>query len=361
MTDEPSSRGDQPDPPDDPTSPLPPLGPPQFPDPPQPSQGGGIPKWLLPVAAGAVILLLGAVLAFVLLSGDDDSATASSAEGPSAEYLSAVSGPVARLNRSAEITGRALTRASRSRDVARIARTADQQLTVVVTTRARIADIPAGPADRAARGSLSRATQAHRTLLTSLARLDDLETAQARAQVKRIRTQSQRVLGQYRAFFAEAPSLPKGITSAGLTDLSGLNQALADKLKKEQEAAAADEASGGGGEGDSGGSSSSSSSRGPVITSPYGSDIGSLIEVGAQYCDRTPGAVNDFIYSFQIRRGGAVLAEDSYGASQTRACNSISTTFNDSFGLGSYEVVVSVNNLTNNVSASAVGSLNVTN
>ena len=344
----------------------------ESPDPVPPSEpsepsSGGLAKWVLPAAAGAIILALVVALIVVLAGGGDDSADAASAassKGPSPEYVSAVTGPVRRLNASAKVTGRSLTRASREKDIALIARSADQQLVVVQAARSQIADIQTGPREAAARGALSRATQSHRALLTSLSRIDTLDTAKARAQVGKVRNQARSTLEQYRAFFSQVPSAPKGITAAGLADLSGLTQAIAARQRAEAQAAAdaeaaADAAASRGSGGPSSGSSGSSSSGALQISRAYGSDNGGVIEVGADYCDRTPGAVNEFVYTFQIRSGGAVLAEDGYTASQTRACNTVSLNFSDEFYSGSYEVVVSVNNLTNNVSATATGSLTV--
>lgn len=344
--------------------PPPPGGPAQDHGEPSPPGRHRMPRWLPPAIAVLVIAGLAVALVFVLIGGDDEPATAEAAGGASTEFLAAAQGPVRQLNRSAQVSGRVLTRASRPNDVNRIARMASQQLAVVQEARQRLSEIPAPGPDRAARGALSRATQAHRTYLVSLSRLDTIPTARARAQLSRLRTQAQKTLGQYRAFFALASGLPKGITSAGLADLSGLNQALIAKQKQEREAAEAEQQSstgGGSGGSGSGGDTGGSPSGVPVISGVYGSDNGSFVAVGADYCDRTPGAVNDFIYTFEIRRNGVTVASDSYGASQTRACNGISMTFDDVFALGSYEVVVRVSNLTNNVSASATGSLSVVN
>ncbi len=90
-------------------------------------------------------------------------------------------------------------------------------------------------------------------------------------------------------------------------------------------------------------------------------DRGPFVEISASYCDHTPGAVNDFVYTFRVVQGGSVLAEGGYPASQTRACNDLYYTFEDSFPLGTYEVQVLVENLTNTVSGSGVGSLSVIN
>ncbi|WP_217924914.1 hypothetical protein [Miltoncostaea oceani] len=351
-----------------PTEPLPPLGgrgddlpPPTAP--PGEGTGSSLPKWLLPAAA-AVIAALAIGLGVLLLAGGDDEPTAAAGantRGPSAEFVTAVTGPVRRLNRSAEITGRQLARTATSAHLARVSRTATQQLAVVQEQRGRVADLQVGRSrERVARGTLSRAIQAHRTYLTTLSRIDGLEAGPAREQFARLRSQSQRTLNQYRAFFALAPSLPQGVTSAGLADLSGVNDAIKDRKRIEDETAAEadrDERSGGGG----GSGGDGGVDGGPVLSNVYGADLGSLIEVGAEYCDRTPGAVNNFLYTFEIRRGGATIAQDSYNASQTRACNSISMTFGDGFALGFYEVAVTVNNLTNNVSGSAVGSFQVVN
>ena len=109
------------------------------------------------------------------------------------------------------------------------------------------------------------------------------------------------------------------------------------------------------------GSASGAPGGGPVVSNVATTDRGSFVEISASYCDHTPGAVNDFVYTFRVLQGGSVLAESGYPASQTRACNDLYQTFEDSFPLGTYEVQVLVNNLTNGVSGSAAGSLTVIN
>jgi hypothetical protein len=330
-------------------------------------------RWALPVA-GVVVLGLAAavVVLFIRGSGTDPATPAAAAaeapRGPSAEYVTAVQGPLGRLTDSAQVTGRVLTRASGEDDVARVGRMATQQLTVVQNARARIADIETGPRERTARGALSRATQAHRTYLASLARLADADAETAPDRVPQIRTQARRMLERYRLLFTELPTVPKGITTAGVGDLTGLRQALtarqraAERAAEEAEAAerAAEEAEIEEGA-DWGGSASGEPGGGPVVSNVATTDRGSFVEVSASYCDRTPGAVNDFDYTFRIVQGGRVLAENGYAASQSRACNDLYQTFEDSFPLGAYEVQVLVDNRTNNVSGSGVGSLSVIN
>jgi hypothetical protein len=327
-----------------------------------------LPGWAIGVI-GVVVLALVAGLVLPLLSGGDDAEPAANpppatstneGRGVSPAYASAVTGPVTRLTASANVTGRALTGASGADDVAKVGRTARQQLEVVQRARGIVVDIPTGPSDSPARGALLRATQAHRTYLVSLARLPAFETDAAIVRVRGMRTQARAMLRRYRTFFALIPSAPKGISTAGLADLTGLGDALAAK----KGADAANEAAASRSEGDRGSSSGSDfsgsgSSSGPSISRVSAQDSGSTIDISADYCDRTPGTVNDFVYTFRIISGGSIVAEDSYGASQTRACNTISRSFSDSFGIGGYDVEVIVNNLTNNVGASGVGSLSV--
>lgn len=324
-----------------------------------PSGGPKRPAWLIPALAGAAIAILALVAVVVVLfvAGGDDAPAAGSA-GPSVEYVAAVRGPVGRLNASAAVTGRVLTHAHRAGDLARIARSSDQQLAVIQVARRRLADIPTGPAEAEAHGALSRAAQEHRAFLTALARLGDLSAADARTQVPQIRTHIRKALGQYSAFFAGVPGAPRSLMSAGLADLSGLTQAIADKKRAEDAAAASTrENSSGRSTGSSGGGSTSGALS---ISRASGADLGSLIEVSADYCDRTPGRVNDFLYTFQILSDGVTVASNSYSASQTRACNAIAMNFADRFALGAYTVVVRVDNLTNHVSATRYGALAVT-
>jgi hypothetical protein len=326
--------------------------------------GMTLPRWTLPVA-GIVVLGLAAALVILLMRGSGDDPTAPPAAaaeaptGPSPEFVAAVRGPMGRLTDSAQVTGRVLTRASDEGDVARIGRMATQQLGVVQNARARIAEIETGPRERTARGALSRATQAHRTYLASLARLPDADAETALDRVPQIWAQARRVLARYRVVFIKLPTVPKGITIAGVGDLAGLRQALAaqqraaeqaaEEAEREEQSLAPD------------GDPSGSSFGVPAVSNVATTDRGPFVEISASYCDRTPGTVNDFNYTFRVVQGGSVLADGGYGASQTRACNDLYYTFEDSFPLGTYEVQVLVDNLTNGVSGSAAGSLTVIN
>lgn len=333
-----------------------------------PSQKRGIPPvaWILG-AAGGLILILAVALVAVLVSGgsDDskDSPTSSSDAAPSTAYTRAVRVQMVRLTDSAQVSGRVLARASKPADVGRVGRMASQQLLVVLGARGEIADLPRDGASRQATQSLTRATQAHRRYLQLLQRASSAPPERAQASLRQIRRQAERAIGGYRMVITEVPEMPRGITTAGLADLSGFREALVAK-KRADDAAAAEEAqgqqpsqapSGSGDRGEDGGSSYS----GPVISAVSASDNGGTISVVADYCDRTPGSVNDFIYTFRIEQGGVVLDESSYSASQTRACNSISTTFSDTFPTGYYSATVLVQNVTNNVSGSSSGSLSI--
>ena len=358
----------------DPASSLPPLREP--PPDPSPEPGIRLPRWVLP-AAGVLLLGLVAAVAILLVAGDnaDGSSEADAAEPtPSTEYVTAVRGSLRRLTDSSRVTGRILARASDAGDVARIGRMATQQLEVVQAARARVADIQTGPAERKARGALSRATQAHRAYLASLARLTDADLERARGGLNQIRTQARRTLVHYKAFFVEVPSAPKGITVAGLSDLAGLGQALEAKQRAVEEAEAAAEAKAEAeaeaarerereqqGPAEDEGSEGSFPPGGPTVSNVATTDRGGFVEISASYCDRTPGAVNDFFYTFRVVQAGTVLAENGYAASQTSACNDLYITFEDVFPLGTHEVQVIVDNLTNAVSGSAAGTLSVIN
>jgi hypothetical protein len=233
---------------------------------------------MLPVAGIVVLGLVAAVVVLFMRGSGGDAATPAAAaveapRGPSAEYVTAVKGPLGRLTDSAQVTGRVLTRASGEEDVAGVGRMATQQLAVVQNARARIADIETGPRERTARGALSRATQAHRTYLASLARLADADAETAPDRVPQIRTQARRMLERYRVLFTELPTVPKGITTSGVGDLAGLRQALtarqraAEQAAEEAEAAerAAEEA-----EIEESTARSSSSSGAPSFQSPTG-------------------------------------------------------------------------------------------
>ncbi len=329
---------------------------------PESRPGMTFPRWALAVG-GVIVLGLGAAVGVLFVRGGEAgppaAAAAEAPPGPSAEYATSVRAPLHRLTDSAQVTGRVLAGASGEEDVARVGRMATQQLAVVQTARSKIAEIEAGPAERRARGALSRATQAHRAYLGMLARLPDAEAAPDR--LPQIRTHARRAIAQYRLFLVEVPSAPKGITVAGLGDLTGVKQALSAKRRAIEEAEAeraeAERAEAERAEESDG----PSGIPGPVVSGVATTDRGSFVEISATYCDRTPGAVNDFVYTFRVVQNGIVLAEDGYTASQTRACNGLYQTFGDSFPLGTYEVQVVVDNLTNQVGGSAVGSLTVIN
>ncbi len=207
-----------------------------------PRPGMTLPRWALPVAGIVVLGLVAAVAVLFIRGSSGDPATPAAAaveapRGPSAEYVTAVQAPIGRLTDSAQVTGRVLTRASGEEDVAGVGRMATQQLAVVQNARARIAEIETGPRERAARGALSRATQAHRTYLASLARLADADAETAPDRVPQIRTQARRMLERYRLLFTELPTVPKGITTAGVGDISGLRQALTARQRAAEQAA----------------------------------------------------------------------------------------------------------------------------
>lgn len=322
---------------------------------------------------GAAVLIVGlAVALIVVLAGGSDEAPAtasaraatSRAQGPDGEYVAQVRPHVKRLSESARVTGKALAVASKPRDVQRVSRTARQQMALVQQVRGRLADVPAGRTSRKARGELARATQAHRQYLGTLSRIAQTPTPRALKAVPRAQRQARKALTHYRAFSTQIPGMIGGITTAELADMSGLRAALvAKRAKEEQEAKKAEEAArpaappsgGGGGGGDA-------TRNGPVVEGVSGRDAGSTIEISARYCDRTPGTVNTFEYSFSIRdSSGANVASDYYSANQTRACNDISWSFPDTFAFGSYTATVQVNNITNGVSGGNSGYFSVIN
>ncbi|MGE3138132.1 MAG: hypothetical protein AB7I08_08655 [Thermoleophilia bacterium] len=332
--------------------PQPGAPPPPPPDGSAPSGRNNTP-WIIAAVAGGVVVALAVVLAVVLLGGGDEDAEASG--GPQAaaraEYAASVKAPVARLTASAEATGAVLGRTSDAGDLARVGRMANQQLKVVQRARARIAETPSTPGSRKLAGTLLRATQQHRAYLTSLVRITDLPGAEAKSRMARVVKDGRRVVVSYRQVARQSPGLTTRITTAGLADVSGLRQAVNAKAAAE---AAAATPSGGGGGGGGGGSSSGTTTDGRLaVTSVSASDLGGTISISANYCDRTPGTVNDFIYTFRLERGGEVYAQDSYPASQTRACNGIGWDFSDTFPVGYYTARVIVSNLTNGVEASS--------
>lgn len=328
---------------------------------PREPSGGPSRATIILIGAAVVIVALVAVLVIALTrgSGDDVQTTAT---GVDAAYVTAVTGPVTRLGDSAEATGRTLARASKPADVVKVAHMADQQLLLVQSSRRTIAlvDVPASA--HLASGTLARATQAHRNYLVTLSRLPDLETAKAVASLKAAKRQVATALTQYRRFGRADSTLVAPITTAGMADLGGLRTALAAKARQEAEAAGQSSGSGGTGSRGDGGETGSSSGGGQLsVSGAGGDDLGGTIRLFADYCDRSPGRVNDFIYSFEITRNGSVVASDSYSASQTRACNSIAMDFNDGLALGQYGVSVTVSNLTNNLQGTSYGTLVVTN
>ena len=113
-------------------------------------------------------------------------------------------------------------------------------------------------------------------------------------------------------------------------------------------------AGGGGSSGGSGSADCTNANACPAISSVRARDSGSSIQISADYCDRTPGEVNDFQYTFAvIADDGTPVGGDEQIASQTRACNTISTSISDTFPAGTYTAVVRVDNLTNGVGGRA--------
>lgn len=315
-------------------------------------------------------MIVGLVVALVFALGGSDEAAADSssarASGPDGEYVAAVRPPLSRLSTSVKVTSRSLANASRPRDVARVSRTARQQLALVQEMRSRIADVPRTDQSRRAAGELSRATQAHRQYLIALSRVSSLPAKRALKSLPGARNEARKALVHYRAVGRQIPGSVGGITTSGIADISGLRTALrakvADEERAEREAAEARErarAASRPAAPSNSGSSGGSTYSGPVVSGVTGHDAGGTINVSASYCDRTPGAVNQFRYTFTLN--GQSYASDSYTASQTRACNQISWNFPDGFPLGPYSITVTVDNLTNNVSGSGTGSVSVVN
>ena len=299
-------------------------------------------------AAAAAAALMAAGCGEASLPAADASTNASN---PTTEFATAVRAPVGRLTDSAQVTGRRLVAADAADDITGIAHMADQQLAVVQQAQARIAEIPATGSESTARGTLARAAQAHRTFLASLARLDRNAEVTPEDQVGRLRSQAHAALRQYRGFFVLMPGTPRGVATAGLAELAGVKLALEDRQREQVEAE------------DEGGLLIESEPAGaaPEVSNVATTDRGGFVEISADYCDRTPGTVNDFAYTFRIVQGGTVLAEDTYTASQTKACNHLYQSFIDDYPLGTYEVQVIVDNHTNQVSGSAAGTLTVIN
>jgi hypothetical protein len=311
-------------------------------------------RWA-PRLAAAAIAAAAATVALVAVGCGDASQPAAdastNASNPTTEFATAIRAPVGRLTDSAQVTGRRLVAADAADDITGIARMAHQQLAVVQQAQARIAGIPATGPESTARGTLARAAQAHRTFLASLARLDRNAEATPDDQVGRLRSQAHAALRQYRRFFVLVPDTPRGVATAGLAELAGVKLALEDRQRQQVEAE------------DEGAPviMGEPADAAPEVSNIATTDRGGFVEISTDYCDRTPGTVNDFVYTFRIVQGGTVLAEDSYTASQTRACNHLYQSFIDDYPLGTYEVQVIVDNLTNQVSGSAAGTLTVIN
>lgn len=321
----------------------------------------GVLRWALPICAVCVAGLAAALVGVLLTGGEDASASEPPRPRSSATFAASATPSLDRLTDSAMVTGRVLARAADARDLARIGRMADQQLVVVQAAVARIAGLPTSPEERRTRGALLRATQAHRTYLSSLARLPDLAAPDARRRVGAIRAKARLALTHYRAFLALVPGAARAITTSGLGDLAGLGQAIDGKERAEIEEREAEEAAAAEAAARAEPPASVPSYHGgvPTVSRVTAVDAGGSIEVTADYCDRTPGAVNDFAYTFRIVDAEYPHAETSYRASQTRACNTIGMSFVDDLPYGTFDVVVIVENLTNAVSGSGLGSVSV--
>lgn len=287
----------------------------------------------------------------------------------------AVAPQVERLAASAQATQRVLDRTSRAGDLAGVRRMAVQQMAVVQKAQTAVMSAPAADGRaRTARGTLIRAMGAHRDYLRELSRLTALPPDQATERVRLAARDAQAARAAY-GNFARLTFDATTAQAIALGDVSGVRMAVADRLRADRARAARELAARQAAErreaaraaaarpsyspGYGPAPSSGDSHRQPVVSSVVAVDQGSTLGITASYCDRTPGSMNDFRYTFLVMNNGYVVAQDSYMASQTRACNGVSMSFTDNLPNGTYLVVVRVDNLTNGVAGEGGSTISV--
>ncbi len=84
----------------------------------------------------------------------------------------------------------------------------------------------------------------------------------------------------------------------------------------------------------------------PQITTLSGTDLGSKIGISMDYCDRTPGHYQGFVYRFRLADSNGTVAPWSSTVSNTitRACNTITAEMPNNYSPGIWQVRATISN-----------------
>ncbi len=84
----------------------------------------------------------------------------------------------------------------------------------------------------------------------------------------------------------------------------------------------------------------------PQITAISGVDLGSKIGISMDYCDRTPGQYQGFVYRFRLADSNGSVAPWSSTVSNTitRACNTITAEMPNNYSPGIWQVRATISN-----------------
>ena len=286
----------------------------------------------------------------LLLTGGKDEAPQTPAGGLTSWTRNA-NREMSLLSRSVRATSASLTSTTSPQDLARVARSATQQAAIVGAVRARLAGMNVPAERRRALSTFQGAATYHRTYLATLARAAGTPNGGGAQYLGTAGAQGRRALAAYQSVSRLAPEVPDKVSGQGLVDTTGVQRAVRSALSQARATSrpATPRASSG-----SAGLASSkcpTSSACPVPSAAGAIDAGSTIDVYVDYCDRTPGRVNNFVYTFQLI--GPTTATDTVTAAQSRACNRIRTSLFDNFPPGIYRFSITVENTTNGVSGTA--------
>jgi hypothetical protein len=254
------------------------------------------------VVLAAVIGAGAGLVASALRPGDPEPESLELPPGPSQAYAQAIRAPTTTLRRSARALGRSLGRSASAEDLEGLTSLARAQLGLLRRAERQVGRLPAGPIDQEIHRQLAAAVAAHLTLASGIARLDFDRPQHELERLSELRRAAEEAKDNYDTAYA-ALGRPSPVAGAGIADLDGLERALTDRRDQLRELfRPAPEA--------------------PVITDVQAFDVGGEIEVGLSYCDRSAGAVQDFIYRARVVDAEYYESAESF-AEQSAACNTI--------------------------------------
>mgnify|MGYP005996502847 CR=1 FL=1 len=238
-------------------------------------------------------------------------------------------------------------------DIPKVSRAANSQLKLVSRADAKLRRIDVEAKERQAHTALTASAARQRDFLVSVVKNSEQGQGASPAGVSSMRRRAVKMVDSYRRFTSIAPEADTSITNTGLVK----NTASYAGVLRQPAPSSGSGQTGGGSSGGVSSADCANSNACPAITAVRARDTGDSIDISADYCDRTPGAVNNFHYTFAIvASDGTPEGGDEQFVAQTRACNTISTSIFDRFPSGTYTAVVRVDNLTNSVGSRAESS-----